>query len=102
AQCLGRARATRAVVEVIADHDRTRVQRADHDVVDKRVGWQARELARERLDDDAIGAGLAEELDAALHRREHDGRAAERRRWMRIERQRDDACAMWSRERARA
>src|SRR5206468_1931131 len=45
AQRVGRAGAAVAVREVIADDDRARAQRVDHELVDERVGREMRELA---------------------------------------------------------
>ena len=59
--------------------------------IDERVRRERGELARERLDDHGVGAGLGEQLDAAVERAHGRRRALrrEQRGRVRIERQRD-------------
>src|SRR6185503_4197195 len=76
----------------------------DNDVIDERPRRDGGELARERLDDDGVDAGLGEELDAALDRGEHPrglgGR--EQGRWVGIEGERDGERVAGGGELARA
>ena len=71
-QRVGRAGAALPVGEVVADDDRARATaRASTTSSMNACGDVAGELARERLDHDDVGARFAEQLDAAIERRDH-------------------------------